>query len=329
MDRRTFLVVAAAPFGPRLVAQAPVMQPVVSETESPVEVINPIAHDGHRGLGVLRKPPGKGPFPAIVYLHGGITTMPLAALRATATQGANPSRFLAAGYVVVVPTYRSRDVDLQSPVSLDDTLAVVDYVRALPYVHGKSIVVFGCSGGGDLALQAPTRTKVCAIVAEEPATMVMAGMFNNRVPKKGERYTPEDSFYMMENPREHYTPEFQKILRAKVSKIDCPVLIVQGDADRQELPINQFNAAVLIPELRAANKTFDVRSYAGQGHCFCAGSGVPRPSGRPTAASAPPAALEAFKEIDAFYRKHLPLKPRNIDAGLLKHVPVRTSWESR
>ena len=42
----------------------------------------------------------------------------------------------------------------------------------------------------------------------EPASMVMAGMFNNRVPKKGERYTPEDSFFMMENPREHYTPEF-------------------------------------------------------------------------------------------------------------------------
>ena len=89
-------------------------------------------------------------------------------------------------------TYRSRDVDLQSPVSLDDTLAVVEYVRALPYVDGKSVVMFGCSGGGDLALEVPTRTKVCAVVAEEPASMVMAGMFNNRVPKKGERYTPEE-----------------------------------------------------------------------------------------------------------------------------------------
>ena len=98
------------------------------------------------------------------------------------------------------------------------------------------VVVFGCSGGGDLALQIPTRTKVCAIVAEEPATMVTAGMFNNRLPKKGERYTPDDSFFMMENPKEHYTPEFQEIPRAKIAKITCPILIVQGDADRRERP---------------------------------------------------------------------------------------------
>ena len=330
MKRRAFLVTAAGSFCSRLVeAQDPVLQPVISEADAPLEVITPVAQDGHRGLGVLRKPPGKGPFPAIIYVHGGITTMPIASLRAAATVGANPSRFLAAGYVVVVPTYRSRDVDPQSPVSLDDTVAVVDYVRALSYVDGKSIVMFGCSGGGDLVLQVPIRTKVCAVVAEEPASMVMAGMFNNSAPKKGERYTPEDSFYLMENPKQYYTPEFQKILKAKVAKIDCPILIIQGDPDRREVPISKFNAAVLIPELRAANKTVEVRSYAGQGHCFCAGSGVPRLSGRPTSPSAPPAALEAYKEMDAFYRKYLPLKPRSIDTALVKHAPVRTTWESQ
>jgi dipeptidyl aminopeptidase/acylaminoacyl peptidase len=288
-------------------------------------VITPTAQDGHRGLGVLRKPPGKGPFPAIVHLHGGITTMPLSSLRTTATNGANPSRFLAAGYVVVVPTYRSRDIDPQSPLSLSDAVAVVEYVRALPYVDGNSIVVFGCSGGGDLALQVPARTKVCAVVAEEPASILMAGMLNNRVPKKGERYTPEDGFSMMDNAKQHYTPEFQEILRAAVAKIDCPMLIIQGDPDRREPAINKFNAEVLIPALRAAGKTVEVRSYAGQGHCFCAGSGVPRRTGLPAPASAPPAALAAFKEIDSFYRKHLPLKPRSIDPALVTHVPVRTS----
>jgi dipeptidyl aminopeptidase/acylaminoacyl peptidase len=330
VNRRAFLVTASGSFYSRVVeAQGEVTQPVIAEADAPLEVIGPAAHDGHRGLGVLRKPPGKGPFPAIIHLHGGITTMPIASLRATATNGANPSRFLAAGYVVVVPTYRSRDVDPQSPVSLDDAVAVVDYVRALQYVDGKSIVMFGCSGGGDLALQVPTRTTVCAVVAEEPASMLMAGMYNNRVPKKGERYTPEDGFAMMENPRQHYTPESQEILRTRVAKINCPILIIQGDANRRMPPINQFNAEILIPALHAANKTVEVRSYADQGHCFCAGSRVPRLTGLPTPASAPPAALEAFKEMDAFYRKHLPLKPRNIDAALLKHVPVRTSWESR
>jgi hypothetical protein len=69
--------------------------------DCPLEVITPTASDGHRGLGVLRKPPGRGFFPAIIYLHGGITTMPIASLRSTAKDGANPSRFLAAGYVII------------------------------------------------------------------------------------------------------------------------------------------------------------------------------------------------------------------------------------
>jgi len=160
----------------------------------------------------------------------------IATLRQTAKDGANPSRFLAAGYVVVVPTYRSRDVDPQSSVSLDDSLAVVELVRALPYVDRESIVVFGCSGGGDLALEVAARTKICVVVPEEPASVVMAGMFNSSLPKKGERYTPDDSFFMLENPAQYYTPQFQKILRAKITNIQSPILIVQGNVDRPEVP---------------------------------------------------------------------------------------------
>jgi len=73
---------------------------------------------------------------------------PLANLRSAAKGGANPSRFLAAGYVVVVPTYRRCDVDPQSPVSLDDSVAMITFVGTLPYVDSESIVVFGCSGAG-------------------------------------------------------------------------------------------------------------------------------------------------------------------------------------
>ena len=306
--------------------QGQVTQPVLSETDCPLELITPTASDGHRGLGVLRKPPGRGPFPAIIYLHGGITTVPIATLRRTAKDGANPSRFLAAGYVVVVPTYRSRDVDPQSSVSLHDSLAVVEFVRALRYVDRESIVLFGCSGGGDLALEVAARTKVCVVVPEEPASVMMAGIFNSSLPKKGERYTPEDSFVILENPAQYYTPELQRFLRAKIANIQSPVLIVQGDPDRRDVPINKFNAEVLIPELRAANKTIEVRTYADQGHCFFAGSGVPRPSGRPSRVGEPSAALEAFRDIDAFCRRYLRTSPQAIDASLVTHVPVRTSW---
>ena len=328
VNRRAFLAATVGtmlhvPLGQ---AQGQVTQPVLSETDCPLEVITPTAPDGHRGLGVLRKPPGRGPFPAIISLHGGITTVPIASLRQTAKDGANPSRFLAAGYIVVVPTYRSRDIDPQSSVSLEDSLAVVEFVRTLPYVDRESIVVFGCSGGGDLALEVAARTKICVVVPEEPASVVMAGIFNSSVPKKGERYTPGDGFFMLEQPAQYYTPEFQKFLQAKIAKIQCPILIVQGSVDRREVPINKFNAEVLIPELRAAKKTLEVRTYAGQGHCFCAGSGVPRPSGQPTRTGETPVALEAFRDIDTFCRRYLRTQPKEIDSTLVTHVPVRTSW---
>src|SRR5262245_35081766 len=155
LDRRTFLVgslngIAASALR---AGEASVTQPLVSEVPCPLEKIEPVATDGHRGLGVIRKPPGDGPFPAIIWLHGEITTVPLSRLELTVRDLANPARFLAAGYVLVASIYRRRDVDLQSSVSLEDCLAVVEFVRRLPYVDDKSVVVFGCSGGGDLALK--------------------------------------------------------------------------------------------------------------------------------------------------------------------------------
>ena len=155
--------------------------------------------------------------------------MPVAQLETTARSLATPSRLLAAGYAFVAPTYRSRDVDLQSTDSVDDGLAVVEYLRKLPFVDGESIVVGGCSGGGDLALQVAARTSVCAVVAEEPAIVLMSGVFNNSVAKRGERYTPEDAFFLMEDGRRYYTAELQKSFRAKLAKLNAPILIVQGD----------------------------------------------------------------------------------------------------
>jgi dipeptidyl aminopeptidase/acylaminoacyl peptidase len=185
-DRRAFLVstVAGLVWSRVSHAQTAVTRPVVSETACGLETITPIATDRYRGLAVLRKPPGPGPFPVVAWFHGGIATVPVAQLETTARSLATPSRLLAAGYAFVAPTYRSRDVDLQSTDSVDDGLAVVEYLRKLPFVDGESIVVGGCSGGGDLALQVATRASVCAVVAEEPASMLMSGIFNNSVAKR-------------------------------------------------------------------------------------------------------------------------------------------------
>ena len=306
-------------------AQSAVTRPVVSDTACPLETITPVAADGHRGLAVLRRPPGAGPFPVVIWFHGGMAEVPLARLEAAARDLATGSRFLAAGYVFVAPTYRSRDVDPQSPDSLEDALAVVEYVRRLPFVDRWSLVVAGCSGGGDLAIQIATRTDVTAVVAEEPASVLMSGVFNTSMPKRGAVYVPDDAFAWLAEGRRYYTADMQRALRAKLAKILAPILIVQGDVDRPEIAINRFNADVLLPELRALGTRVDVKTYAGQAHCFCAGSGAPRREGLALPpASWPAAALKAFQDIDAFCRRYMRTRPRAVSTALITQDGVLT-----
>lgn len=292
-------------------ASESVTRPVVSEDASPIEPIAPVASDGHRGQGFLRKPPGAGPFPAVVVIHGGLVTRPPETLKDYTLTAPQPSRFLAAGYVVAVITYRSRDHDPQSRVSRQDSLAAVDYLRQLPYIDPKSIVVFGCSGGGDLALEIAAATDVAAIVPEEPASVLLTGIFNKEFPKSGERHTPADAAPISADPKRYYTAAHQEFTREKIGRIRCPILILQGD----QQPINRFNAAVLIPELKAAGKDLEVITFAGEPHCFAfngSGPGTPRPA----------AALKAFQDADAFFRRHLPTKPKPLDLSLVKLMPV-------
>ena len=289
-----------------------VTRPVVSEATSPLEPIAPVARDGHRGEGFLRKPPDAGPFPAVVWIHGGLTTRPTETLKEYALHTPPPSRFLAAGYVVAVITYRSRDDDPQSTVSREDSVAAVDYLRQLPYVDPDSIVIYGCSGGGDLALEVAASTDVAAIVPEEPASMLFTGIFNREFPKQGERFTARDAAPISADPERYYTAEYQKLTREKISRIRCPILIVQGDETSN---LNRFNAQVLIPELRSAGTTLEVVTYPGEPHCFAfygSRQRTPRPA----------VALKAFQDADAFFRRHLNTQPKPIDAGLVEHVPV-------
>ena len=202
------LLVPAAPAATQPAASATVTRPVVSEDVSPLEPIAPVARDGYRGQGFLRKPPGDGPFPAVVVIHGGLTTRPVDAVKEYALSTPNSSRFLAAGYVVEVITYRSRDDDPQSKVALEDSLAAIEHLRRMPYVDPKSIVVSGCSGGGDLALEVASATDVAAIAPEEPASILFTGIFNKESPRR-ERDTRQDAAPISAEPRRYFTAAYR------------------------------------------------------------------------------------------------------------------------
>src|SRR5688500_1939763 len=86
---------------------------------------------------VVRRPRGEGPFPTLIYLHGGLEERPAEWLREHAL-GETPSRFVEAGYVLVVPTFRSRRQDPLTNDALEDCIAVVEWVKRLPGVHAES-----------------------------------------------------------------------------------------------------------------------------------------------------------------------------------------------
>jgi dipeptidyl aminopeptidase/acylaminoacyl peptidase len=290
-----------------------VSRPIVSEDACPLEPIEPVARDGHRGVGFLGKPPGKGPFPTILFIHGGMVARSADTLKDHLLTAATPSRFLEAGYLVVSITYRSRDDDPQSSGSREDSLAVFEHLRRLPFVDPKSIVIYGCSGGGDLALEvAAANTQPCAIVPEEPASFIFAGIFNAKSPKSGERFVPDDSRPIGDNPKAFYTAEYQKATRAKLARIRCPILIIQGDQDPRVYP---FNNQVFIPELRAMGKQVEVITYRGEPHCFnFQGSGPRTPH--------PASALKAFHDVDAFCRHHIKTPPKPLEQALVKQVAI-------
>jgi len=238
-----------------------VMRPVISEEVAPVEAIAPVAADGYAGEAFLRKPPGEGPFPVVVLIHGGAPRWPTGELREFAVH-THASRFLEAGYVVAVIT--RRDLNLALPSTEE---------------------------------QEPVRDAVAAIMVEEPFSMPFVGLGGGG----GSRDLVE--LYRTSGNDE------------KIARLDSPILLVRGD----QMPnINGFNRDVFIPALEAAGKSLKVSTYPGELHSFAFYDNAER-------TPRPAVALEAFGEIDAFFRQHVRTEPSPFDPSLVEHVPVETN----
>ena len=307
----TFLVMIS-PAIPASSREEQLTTPVVPQEVSKLIKLRPKAKDGYRGKMLIRRPPGEGPFPAVMLIHGGLTSWSTRQLREYALS-TFPSRFLAAGYAVATITYRSRDNDPQSPLPLYDALAAVNYLQRLPDIDVESIGVYGCSGGGDLALSLAAEVTVAAIVAEEPASIMFTGIWDSSWPKAGERYTPLDAAPIFINGTEYYTPEHRRVTRNKIAKFRSPILIVQGDLESQ-VAINDFNADVLIPELQSSGKVIQVITYPGQPHCFSMATRLQ--------AGTETSALKAFRETEMFFRGYMSVEPQPMQQRKVTFIPL-------
>ena len=237
---------------------------VVSEADSPVQPTYIKSKDGVYVASAIRKPKGEGRFPAMIMFHGapgGRGMEQLIGWSRGDHGGPAWERFLQEGFVVVVADYRGGNMNLMSTgstngmiTSIDDGLAVIDYVKALPYVDPARVNIYGVSLGGNLVMNLASRTTVQSVIAGAPAAIWFLGMTF----PEGAARTGADRFKGVKVDKD--------VAQKNVASIQAPVLILVGTSDSL-LPVT----TMLHDELAAGGKKVRMEVYANGYHDFCLG----------------------------------------------------------
>ena len=190
-----------------------------------------VSEDGREFPFTCRKPIGEGPFPVILYFHGGRGTFSESRL-SDALKEANPTRFLNKGNMVVASTRRKAQQQdrpnsavkkTENPKSYSggmvrDGIAAVKKAKMLPGADPESIVIFGGSVGGSLAIETAAQSTIAAVVAGEPSSHHWMGF------KKYPDYSNHNIF------PSSYTEERQAFVQSVPGEIDCPILLLGSDS---------------------------------------------------------------------------------------------------
>ncbi len=129
---------------------------------SPCQELYIPTFDGTYLKGELRLPEGPGPFPAVLYIHGGVGGTPPGPGYSSYVR----SHILADGYAYLDLDYRRYHFGAEE---LEDAVAGYRYLCALPEIISDRVAVLGDSHGGYLALMLATRER-------PPAVVVYAGL---------------------------------------------------------------------------------------------------------------------------------------------------------
>jgi len=207
----------------------------------------------------LHVPPGDGPFPAVIFIHGGYgdnQEYTRALLEWNVAK-----LLLQEGFFVVSADYRH---DLEGR-DIDDIVTAFEYVSHLPHIKSDKVAYFGDSHGSYLAMMAAIRTKPFVIIHGWGVTD-MAEWFEyiKNSPNPIYQRIAEDLRKSLGGEPQDVPKVYRQVSPfAHVGRIKCPVLILHGEDD-EDVPV--AHAYKLAIALKEAGKEYELSVFKNAGH---------------------------------------------------------------
>ncbi len=224
--------------------------------------------------------------PALVQVHGGGTNSYMRGPNLT-------EQYLASkGFVVLAINYRGgsgfgrefQDLAVEDWLNgqARDPGAAADFLRTTPYVNGK-VGIYGGSYGGMQSMAAISRTPDKFDAAVPMRGIYSQSMTFEDMDRLGKIFA-KTGHGGLPNERPEIYEKSSTILR--FNAIEVPLLITHGELD-DRAPYKNYVLAVA--ELKKLGKTFESRSYPGEGHGF----------------RNPDNQIDMYTRLEAFFRAHL------------------------
>lgn len=223
---------------------------------SPEPVLVHYQIDGRAYGGELFKPPGNGPFPAVLYNHGSAPGM----LNSQASKAIGP-RFASHGFVFFMPYRRGQGLSaaagpyigdeisraiahggkaegertmtrLLSEEHLQDQLGALQWLKSQPYVLAGQVAVAGNSFGGIESVLGAATGSYCAAVDASGGAETWA-----------------------------QSPSLRALMIRSVRASKTPIFFFQAENDFDTSPTTELSAA-----MRAVGKKAQVKIYPPYGH---------------------------------------------------------------
>ena len=247
MEKNTLRPIA--PIAPERAAHGLTVTRPVRGSAIPMELTFVLTRDEIYVPVAVRKPAGRGPFPVITMGRGDGRGGYQHVEREVERLAAMQDRMIERGYVVVYVNYRNEiphlyetsdpavnlpddmsggdNRTLKSAPSLDsdDFIAIVDYVKTLPYADRNAVGAVGVSHSGEMILKAAAQiTIACGVAIEGASHEFLSVNTGPTAPRKADEIQYQDIEVVRRNADKARAME-------RIRKIQTPILHIGREKD--------------------------------------------------------------------------------------------------